>query len=381
MTQSVDTLVLTHGDWRQGPYGIDRLPQFGFNISGAQPASGVWHRKLRDVLEHRSGMVLDQPGRALTKANSSDLTLGLFEPDSQLAAQLRTNRRPPLRRTPMVMLVCWLTQWLMTADPARRQQLVDTYRGVDLLLTLSANQVPLLVEAGFRPEQLGHIPFGAAPELFDAQADERDLQVLAVGSDAGRDFATLIEAVRGTEIILDLVCSPDVVDGAALPPNVRFHGRVSFSVYRKLLARAQVVAVPTKDLVYPTGQTVALEAALAGSAVVVTETTPMKEYFDSKTAALLPVGDPEAWRHSLNTLLSDDSNRQALAQRGRDLVLEKFTYDHMWSAFAAQLQHHGLPSPQGIEGDDQRLGQGSSQERDGSNRFEKAGQSTKPTRG
>lgn len=56
-----------------------------------------------------------------------------------------------------------------------------------------------------------------------------------------------------------------------------FHGRVPFTEYRRLVDTASVVTVPIHALAYPTGQTVALEAAGTGACLVPTDTPAMRE--------------------------------------------------------------------------------------------------------
>lgn len=66
-----------------------------------------------------------------------------------------------------------------------------------------------------------------------------------------------------------------------------------------MLRSVAVVAIPTRELAYPTGQTVALEAAGTGAAVVLTDTPAMREYFSEETAVMVAPGDVDGWQRAL----------------------------------------------------------------------------------
>lgn len=342
----VRTLVLSQADYRRGPYGIDLLPRFGFDVTGVPPLRGRFLRKLRDVAEHRSGLQLEIPLRSATRARGADLVLGLLEPVTEVAARLKGRGVFPYSRTPLVMIECWLAEWLLNADASSRRRLVRHFSSVDLILTLSRNQVDILVDAGFRADQVDAIPFGCAPGLFEGPPVERDLDVVAAGFDHGRDYGTFLDGVRGLKATVHLLCQPANLRGLSIPPNVVVHGTVPYGDYRSILRRAKVVAVPTRELAYPTGQSVALDAGAAGAAIALTGTVPLREYFDDSCAVTVPPHNASAWTTMLSELLVDETRRRLLAEAAHRRVLENFTYHHMWSAFKDRLAGHGLPAPQ-----------------------------------
>ncbi|MCT1802536.1 glycosyltransferase family protein [Kocuria carniphila] len=336
------TLVLFEGDFRQGPYGIDLLPDLGFELSGVQPLQGRLPRKLRDVIEHRTSTKIDVPVRSIPKAQRADLILGLLEPNSKFAAQLKRRGIPPYAGTPMVMISCWLAEWISKANPEDRRALVRQFEAVDLILTLSRNQIEILIDAGFRPEQVDAIPFGCAPELFDGEDVERDIDVLAAGFDHGRDYGTFFDGVGDLDVTVHVLCQPANLAGLTVPDNVVVHGVVPFDQYRAMLRRAKIVAVPTEELAYPTGQSVALEAAASGAAVAYTATTALSEYFDASYAAPVSVGDSKGWQRVIGHLVESSSEREALASAGRAKITEDFSYANMWRAFKTKLSEHGI---------------------------------------
>ena len=77
---------------------------------------------------------------------------------------------------------------------------------------------------------------------------ERDNDLLAVGQDRGCDYATLLDAVRRTDLRLELVCKPENLSGLSIPESVVVHGTVPHEQYRDMVRRTKVMAVPTHVL-------------------------------------------------------------------------------------------------------------------------------------
>ncbi len=183
------TLVLHAGDHTACPYGIDLFPGPGFPVTGVRPLRGRLRRKLRDVVEHRTHTMVDVPLRAVPGVRNAELVLGVLEPVTALAAQLKRRDVPPYAGTLLVMISCWLVEWIRRADPDRRRTLVRRFSAVDLILMLSRNQIDILVDAGFRADQVAAIPFGCAPELLTDDGTHRAVDVLAARFDHGRSHA------------------------------------------------------------------------------------------------------------------------------------------------------------------------------------------------
>jgi glycosyltransferase involved in cell wall biosynthesis len=79
------------------------------------------------------------------------------------------------------------------------------------------------------------------------------------------------------------------------------------------MARAGIVASPS--LYEPFGLA-ALEGALAGAALVLSDIPTYRELWD-EAALFAPAGDPDALRHALNRLARDTDLRLELRQKAR----------------------------------------------------------------
>lgn len=323
------------------PFGVDALEQMGFALRSPSPEPGRWRRKLRDVVEHRTGAKVEVPLTAARDAADADVVLALLEQFAVLPAALRRRGLPPYARPALIALTCWLADDLQRAEREEARRLVARHAPADLLFVLSRHQVPLLVAAGFAEQQVRAIPFGIEHRFFTPPEDPaaRDIEVLAVGQDRGRDYGTLCRAVDGTGIDTQVVCRPENLAGLRVPVEVRHTPPVPVTAYRDLLRRAKVVVVPSHELAYPTGQTVALEAMASGAAVVATGTVPMREYLtDGHDAMLVDVGDDRAMAAAIQHLLASPEPRRVLGERARSTVEAAYTVEHMWRAAAVEIE-------------------------------------------
>lgn len=329
------------------PYGIDILEGQGFTLAGVPQASHPWTVKLRDVVEHRLGFPLESALRGITQSGRPDVVIALLERQAATASYLKSARVPPYSNTALVNWSCWLADDIQRADTAERARLVRRYKSADLITHLSRHETEILVDAGFREEQLFPITYGVCHRYYTPPETPRDIDILAVGQDRGRDYKTLFDAVRGADLRVDVVCRPENVAGLSVPDNVRMHGVVPLGGYRDLLRRARIVAIPTGVHAYPTGSSVALESASSGCCVVTTSTPAMRDYFtdndaDDDTAVLLPPHDSSSWRECLLRLRDDEPTTKRLGDNARRSVESRFNADHMWTEFASELRARQL---------------------------------------
>lgn len=338
-------LVLTVGSARNGPYGIDKLQDLGYELFESSPARTKLHRKLRDVVEHRIGFPVDKTLRSLPQMAKIDAVLAFLESEAILASALKRRHIIPYARRPLAMFACWLADDLRKLPEEQRLAYAKRYQGVDLTLVWSENQLDILTSSGFREESVAAIPFGFAPELFAPVSQSRKTNdIVSVGLDRGRDFPTLVEAVRGTELTIDLYChlSSNQID--TLPPNVRYHGKVPYEEYRKVISQTKIMVVPTKEMSYPSGQTVALEAGATGACLVLSDTPALREYFSEDTAFLVPPGDIGAWQDALLGMTNNPSLRARLGSAAAHMIQEKYTYIQMWRKVDELFRDRGIIS-------------------------------------
>ncbi len=148
--------------------------------------------------------------------------------------------------------------------------------------------------------------------------------VLAVGNDARRDYATLVDAVRGTGHRVKVLTNRELADD--LPDNVE-HLRGSWhkpavtdAELRELYRGARVVVVPLEESRQPAGQSVALQAMACGKTVVMSRTRGLwtgDNFVDGEHLRLVEGGEPRALREALQEAALDRRTiRGRVVERG-----------------------------------------------------------------
>jgi glycosyltransferase involved in cell wall biosynthesis len=147
------------------------------------------------------------------------------------------------------------------------------------------------------------------------------------------DDATLAIVGEGSErrALLDLARRTGVAE------RIRWRGWSDDA--RSYLASFDVFVLPSRFEGFPL---VVLEALLARLAVVAADVGSVAEVvLDGETGLLVPPEDPGALAAAIRRLLADDDLRRGLAERGRQLVLERFTAARMSRAYES-LYHELL---------------------------------------
>jgi glycosyltransferase involved in cell wall biosynthesis len=299
----------------------------------AESRSGVIVQRLETATVPFAQAVL--MSRQLRRA---PITLAMFE--SEANAFLIGRRAWPWRKPGVLAVVtCWLAHLLSSSGEIRRAGYRWAYQSVDRLYYLSENQGPILCEQLRLPaDRLRYLPFGIDDEFFQPTGEPDGDYVLVVGRDRGRDWPTLLRAVDGLNMPVKICCRPRDLEGHPVPSGVEVLGYVDRYVYRSLLGRARVVAIATRPLLYPSGQSVLLEAMAMGRAVVVTHTEALTGYVsDGVTALTVVPGDSTALRDRILEAASDDVLRRRLGQGGRGAVEGTFNARRMWASVADDL--------------------------------------------
>jgi glycosyltransferase involved in cell wall biosynthesis len=327
--------------WRL-PYGIHWLSDAGIELhwSDAEHRDPWTRPRVRSIVRRFERFTAPFLGtflgtRAIARA---DAVLTIFESQANVLALLRSMHVRPFARPRLVVISCWLAAELQRSGRARRALYRLAYRSVDHLVYFSNTQTEIYRTLLQMPEsRLDFVPFGVDHELFSPVDVPEDGSVLAVGRDRGRDWATLFDAVRGSDLRVRLASRREDVAGLVVPTNVELLGFVDPAEYRQLVAQSSVVVVATHARVYPTGQTVALEAMSMGKCCVITDTPAMRDYVDGEHALLVPPHDALALRRALERATGDAALRRAVGEKARCSVLDRFTAERMWRSVATLL--------------------------------------------
>jgi glycosyltransferase involved in cell wall biosynthesis len=230
------------------------------------------------------------------------------------------------------------------------------------VVTWSSVQRRALIERiGFPPERVYLIRHYVDQVFYSPRVVEEDM-ICAVGAEM-RDYATFLEAIRGTGIRCHIAADHVRVPGrlrllsdrrvqlselVAPTDTLVTQGRLTLAELRNLYARSRFVVVPLLPSDTDNGVTVILEAMAMGKPVICSRTRGQVDVIEEGiTGLFVPVGDTAALREAILSLWNDPQRAQQMGRNARAAVekhhtLEKFTAT-VRSAAEASLE--GRPAP------------------------------------
>lgn len=146
---------------------------------------------------------------------------------------------------------------------------------------------------------------------------------------SGRDYPTLVEAVRGLPVDLRIACDLDApLRECADLPNVTVLRKCFGGAYVRELEQASIVVVPLAVDDISAGQMVMLQAMAYRKPVIVTRIETILDYVDESCGiTFVPARDPVALRRAIQMLLDDPEQARALGTRAYATYLARLSMD------------------------------------------------------
>jgi hypothetical protein len=220
-------------------------------------------------------------------------------------------------------------------------------RNLHAVVTWSSVQRRALVERIGFPADRVYMVRHYVDQVFYSPRTGADDMICAVGAEM-RDYTTLYEALRGTDIPCHVAADHVRVPGPFRLLNDRrvaiedilpsaepglTRGRMTLPELRNLYARSRFVVVPLLPSNTDNGVTCILEAMAMGKPVICSRTRGQVDVLrDGVTGLYVPVGDPRALRTAITSLWHDPERARQMGRDARAYVekyhtLEKFTSD------------------------------------------------------
>jgi glycosyltransferase involved in cell wall biosynthesis len=137
------------------------------------------------------------------------------------------------------------------------------------------------------------------------------------GGGTGRDFGSVIAAVQGLDVAVELVTFSQETLGwdGDLPPNVHVHWLMPLRRFLALAGSAKAVVVALRDSHSDFGQTTVVQALSLGVPVVATRSPGIVDYVtDGQEGLLVEAGDVDGYRAAILRLTGDEEFRRACAE-------------------------------------------------------------------
>ena len=201
--------------------------------------------------------------------------------------------------------------------------------GIECTIVFSKGEIPAYSQAlRLPPRKFYYLPYHTNI-LEPALVTEHQGYIFSAGR-SGRDYRTLLEAVRETEVPLIIVSDRASLQGLFIPENVKVFYNVSYDRYLQLLYNAQIVAIPVQPDIRSLGMVVMLEAMAMGKPVITTKAVSNIEYIrDGENGLFVESGNPKELRRKIEYLRKHPNEclklgRTALADVNKYWTFEKY---------------------------------------------------------
>jgi len=342
--------------WREGDGPVDFLYGFPFidsskvvcHFAEGDDSSGDWRRRVCYPLESAIsravgiGFSLHIAWIHWKKIRKADVLVSTVDTCGLPIAMLKWLG---ILRVPMIYVSQGLAHRLLARVETGRSRVFRflysrILHSVERLLVLGEGAVvPVERAFGVEPKRVSVLPFGV-DDCFWTPA-EKSLQgdyILSVGTDAARDYLTLLRAVgqRSVHIV-----TRQRLPGSLLGAGVQVSSNHSFAELRDLYRVARFVVIPLQDVDQPSGQSAALQAMACAKAVIITRTQGLWEpecmrHLD--TCFLVEPGDVEGLREAMEYLWANPADAERIGLNARRLVERRYNAHSL----ARNLERHVL---------------------------------------
>jgi len=252
-------------------------------------------------------------------------------------------------RSQWVVYNTFLTNMLRRNPRGIKRKILDqSLRSSAAIFNPSTPQRDFLLEQGIDASKLFYLPYGVDREFIDSHRGRPRLvtepYIFSAGKDMGRDYQTLIDAVRGLPIQLYIGASPrNFKHIHDIPENVHitFYTPVDLVT---MYEHAACVVIPTfhedrLDASDCSGQYVLLESMMSGKAVIASDRSTIYDYVvPDEHAILVEPENVDALRDSIVSLVHDEERALRIGNAARERARGSFTTERFARDFAHLLK-------------------------------------------
>lgn len=177
---------------------------------------------------------------------------------------------------------------------------------------------------GLRNARFEFVPLATNPKFVKVKSDLVGDYIISSGR-TGRDYRTLLEAVKDLPVRLVLVADYSNLIGIQLPKNVEVKYNIPLSELICLTASARFVVLSLQERAISVGQSVLLESMALGKAVIVTKNACIVDYVkDGETSIFVSPGNSEDMKRAIALLLQDPKKAAQIGTKAKKVVESHF---------------------------------------------------------
>lgn len=185
-------------------------------------------------------------------------------------------------RVPVIVLTVAATGEQYRSDRIAGRVRRGLLRRADHLCTFTSAQVEELTDVvGLDEGRVSFLPLGVDTTFFRPRTDVvRQDYVLAVGTNEGKDYPTLVRALPPGERLVVVTDEHNIRRARAAMEghDITFRSHVPITDLREMYHECRVMVLPLRDVGISTGQTVLLENLAAGTPVIVSHIPAVADY-------------------------------------------------------------------------------------------------------
>jgi glycosyltransferase involved in cell wall biosynthesis len=225
----------------------------------------------------------------------------------------------------------------------------------DAVLVYAASQASIIRSRFSLPsDMVVPVPLGVDTEFFTPETgDDREPDmgrfVLSVGTNEGKDFATLMRAMppgRALRVVTDAGNAEVIARSGRPDVPVTVESAVPIIRLRELYRAAPVHVIPLREAQTSSGQTVLLENMALGRAVIVSDVSGIRDYVEpGVTAIVVPPGEVVALRKAIEAAFEDPAATARIGRAAAEAVRRRYSARHFAARLSGLITAVSTPAP------------------------------------
>lgn len=255
---------------------------------------------------------------------------GIITVFPQLALTVGLHKRLARRTTP---LLAWTFNLGSTYGGTKMLLARFALKSVDCFIVHSRREITSYSEwLDIPPDRFRFVPLQRPVQPIIFAEDEVNPFVLSMGS-ARRDYRLFFEVMADLAYPTVVVAGPQAIEGLRIPPNVTVHHNLNIAQCHELAQKARINVVPIDNATTASGQVTLIESMMYARPTIATQSIGTADYVDDgKTALLVPAGDHDSMKLSIQSLWEDKQRRSDIGLAGR-----KYVEDYLSDAAAGRV--------------------------------------------
>jgi glycosyltransferase involved in cell wall biosynthesis len=198
---------------------------------------------------------------------------------------------------------------------------------VDCMLVFSRNEVDYYSKVlNISPDRFRFVPYHT--NITEPQIISTDEGYVFSAGKSGRDYKTLIDAVKDIPVNLVIVSDKASMRNIEIPANVKVYYDITYDNYLELLKKSKIVVVPLKPHIRSLGMVVMLEGMALGKPVIISRAISNVEYIKHGENGYLPeVGDSQAIKRYILHLVNNPKECEKIGKNALRDVKENWVYE------------------------------------------------------